>query len=297
MSNYDKQYLDLVKEILDEGIETPCRTGNNTLVKLNKVLTHDMKDGFPILTFRGGIPFKGMKAELSCFLRGVTSKKEFVKLGCNYWNQWCNPKKVPAGLSDEERKAFQLKEDELGNIYGFNYRHFSAAYVGCDADYTGKGFDQLADVVERLKKNPYDRRMIISAWDPANMETQALPPCMYLFQFSYLGGRLHLSAKMRSTDLILGCPTDMCFCALLLAVMSQTVNMTPGTIDLSMTNCHIYDNHIDNVKENLHVWDNVQYELPTLVLDSSATVFNFMPEMASLSGYSHGEKVSFPIAV
>lgn len=296
MSNYDKQYLNLVKEILEKGSKTPCRTGNHTLVRLNRVLTHDMDEGFPILTFRP-IPFKGVKAELSCFLQGITDKSVFVERGCNYWNEWCNPSKVPAGLSDEERKKKQLEVNDLGNIYGFHYRHFGAKYIDEKTDYTGQGFDQLKSVVERLKKDPYDRRLIISAWDPSTMETQALPPCMYLFNFVYLDGRLHLSAKMRSTDVILGAPADTCFCALLLSLMCQTVGIKPGTIELSMTNCHIYDNHIDIIKEHLDEWDKVQYDLPTLKLDPNATVFNFMPEMTTLENYQKGGKVSFPIAV
>lgn len=296
MSNYDKRYLDLVKEILDEGIETPCRTGNNTLVKLNRVLTHDMREGFPILTFRP-IPFKGVKGELSCFLQGITSKKIFIERGCKYWGEWCNPSKVPAGLSDEERKKKQLEINDLGNIYGFHYRHYGAKYIDENTDYTGQGFDQLQALIDRLKKDPYDRRLIISAWDPSTMNTQALPPCMYLFNFVYLGDRLHLAAKMRSTDVILGLPSDICFCALLLTLVCQTVGMKPGTIDLSMTNAHIYDFHIDSVKEHLEEWDNVQFDLPTLKLDPNATVFNFMPEMAELVNYQKGEKVTFPIAV
>lgn len=296
MNSYDNQYLDLVEEILEKGEEFPCRTGNNTLVRLNKELNVDLSEGFPILTFRP-IPFKGVKGELSCFLEGVTDKQTFISRDCKYWGEWCNPSKVPVGLSDDERKKKQLEINDLGNIYGFNYRHFGAKYVDEKTDYTGQGFDQLEDVIKRLKKNPYDRRLLISAWDPANMETQALPPCMYLFQFTYLGNRLHLSAKMRSTDIILGCPADMCFCALLLSLVCQTAGIKPGTINLSMTNTHIYDNHIEKAKEMMSTWRKVQYDLPKLVLDPNATVFNFMPDMASLDNYQKGEKVTFPIAV
>ena len=291
MMTWDNQYLDLVEEIITKGEKMPCRTGNNTLVRLNRNLDWDLKDGFPILTFRQ-LPFKGMKGELSCFLQGVTDKQEFENRNCKYWKEWCNPTKVP--YSDKEgMKA----ERDLGNIYGFNYRHFGAEYDNFDTDYTGKGFDQLQDVVNTLKTNPYDRRMIISAWDPAHMNTMALPPCMYLFQFTYLGGRLHMTAKMRSTDIILGCPTDVMFCALFLSLMAKTVGMEPGTINLSMTNCHIYDNHIEIAKEHLKGWRAEQYVLPKLILDEEATVFNFMPDMAKLDNYEHGEKVKFQIAV
>ena len=118
MNLYNKQYLDLVESILNEGIEAPCRTGNKVLVKLNQHLTWDLNEGFPILTFRQ-IPFKGVKGELSCFLEGITDKKVFEERGCKYWNDWCNPKKVP--YSDKEGMK---KENDLGN-YKYGLRSIS----------------------------------------------------------------------------------------------------------------------------------------------------------------------------
>ena len=291
MNSYDNQYLNLVEEILNEGIEAPCRTGNNVLVRLNKSLTVDLEEGFPILTFRQ-IPFKGVKGEISCFLEGITDKRIFNTRGCKYWNDWCNPKKVP--YSDKEgMKA----ENDLGNIYGFNWLHFGKEYNDIQDAYLSGGINQVKQVVETLKKNPYDRRMIITAWDPAHMDTMGLPPCLHTWQFNYLGNRLHLTGLQRSADTILGVPADMVQGALLLHLMAQTVNMQPGTLTLEFCNCHIYDNHIETVKANLEHWREEQYELPTLKLDSSATVFNFMPEMAELNNYKYGPKVSFQIAV
>ena len=291
MNTYDNQYLDLVEEILNKGIEAPCRTGNNVLVRLNKSLTVDLEEGFPILTFRQ-IPFKGVKAEISCFLEGITDKKIYQERGCQYWNDWCNPQKVP--YSDKEGMK---QENDLGNIYGFNWLHFDAEYKGCDYDYKNEGFNQLQQVVEALKKNPYDRRMIITAWDPAHMDTMGLPPCLHTWQFNYLDNKLHLTGLQRSADTILGVPADIVQGALLLHLMTQTVNMKPGTLTLEFCNCHIYDNHIETVKENLKYWRQEQYDLPKLILDPIATVFNFMPNMAKLDNYQHGPKVSFQIAV
>ena len=291
MNAYNKQYLDLVEDILNNGIEAPCRTGNKVLVTLNKSLTWDLKNGFPLLTFRQ-IPFKGVKGEVSCFLEGVTDKRIYRERGCNYWNEWCNPKKVP--YSDKEGMKV---ENDLGNIYGFNWLHFNAEYKGCDHNYENEGFNQVKQVVETLKKNPYDRRMIITAWDPAHLDTMGLPPCLHTWQFNYLGGRLHLTGLQRSADTILGVPADMVQGALLLYLMAQTVNMKPGTLTLEFCNCHIYDNHIDTVKDNLNNWRKEQYDLPKLILDEKATVFNFMPEMAKLDNYKFGTKVTFQIAV
>ena len=290
-NDYDIQYLNLVEEILTKGVEVPCRTGNNVLVILNKYLTWDLNDGFPILTFRQ-IPFKGVKGEISCFLEGITDKRIYKERGCNYWNEFCNPKKVP--YSDKEGMKL---ENDLGNIYGFNWLHFGQEYSDMNKDYKNTGINQIKQVVETLKNNPYDRRMIITAWDPVHMDTMGLPPCLHTWQFNYLGNRLHLTGLQRSADTILGVPADMVQGALLLHLMAQTVNMKPGTLTLEFCNCHIYDNHIETVKANLNHWREEQYDLPKLILDKDATVFNFMPEMASLENYEHGPKVSFPIAV
>lgn len=291
MNAYNKQYLDLVEEILTKGEEVPCRTGNKVLVRLNKSLTWDVNEGFPILTFRQ-IPFKGVKAELSCFLQGITDKRIYQERGCNYWNFWCNPAKVP--YSDKEGMK---EERDLGNIYGWNYRHFGAEYNNYDTDYTGQGFDQLEQVINKLKTDPYDRRMIITAWDPAHMNTMGLPPCLHTWQFNYLGGRLHLTGLQRSADLILGVPADIIQGTLLLYLVAQTVNLLPGTITLEFCNCHIYDNHIEKVKERLEAWKSCDIPLPTIELDSEATVFNFLPDMARLIDYQYAEKVSFDVAV
>lgn len=291
MNLYNKQYLDLVEEILKEGIKAPCRTGNNVLVKLNKSLTWDLSEGFPILTFRQ-IPFKGVKGELSCFLQGITSKKVFQENGCNYWNNWCNPKKVPY-IDKEGMKV----EDDLGNIYGFNWKFFGTEYVDQNTDYTDKGVDQVKQVVETLTKNPYDRRMIITAWDPAHMNTMGLPPCLHTWQFNYLDNRLHLTGLQRSADTILGVPADIIQASLLLHLMAQTVNMKVGTVTLQFANCHIYDNHIRIVKEHLEKWRKCDIPLPRLLLDPTATVFNFIPAMAKLDNYQFEEKVKFDIAV
>ena len=291
MNVYNKQYLDLVEDILNNGIEAPCRTGNKVLVTLNKSLTWDLKNGFPLLTFRQ-IPFKGVKGEVSCFLEGVTDKRIYRERGCNYWNEWCNPKKVP--YSDKEGMK---QENDLGNIYGFSWLHFGQEYSGLEEDYTNTGVNQVEQVVETLKTNPYDRRMIVTAWDPAHMDTMGLPPCLHTWQFNYVGNRLHLTGLQRSADTILGVPADMVQGALFLHLMAQTVNMEPGTLTLEFCNCHIYDNHIQTVKEHIEKWKKCDIELPNIVLDKNATVFNFMPEMAVLDNYQYEEKVSFPIAV
>ena len=291
MNAYNKQYLDLVEDILNNGVEAPCRTGNKVLVRLNKSLTWDLNDGFPILTFRQ-IPFKGVKGEISCFLEGITDKRIYQERGCNYWNGWCNPKKVPYSNKEGMRN-----ENDLGNIYGFNWLHFGEKYYNYDTNYKNKGTNQLKNVVETLKNNPYNRRMIITAWDPAHLDTMGLPPCLHTWQFNYLGNKLHLTGLQRSADTILGVPADMIQGALLLYLMAQTVDIPVGTLTLEFCNCHIYDNHIEIVKEHIEKWKKCDIALPQLGLNPNATVFNFMPEMATLFDYQYEEKVIFPIAI
>ena len=290
-NEYNQAYLDLVEDILVNGIEAPCRTGNKVIVRLNKSLCWDLNKGFPILTFRQ-IPFKGAKGEVSCFLEGITDKRVYQERGCNYWNDWCNPTKV-----SYSNKEGMKQENDLGNIYGFSWIHFGCAYDNFDTDYTDKGINQVQQVIETLKKNPYDRRMIITAWDPAHINTMGLPPCLHTWQFNYLGGKLHLTGLQRSADTILGVPADMVQGALLLHLVAQTVGMQVGTLTLEFCNCHIYDNHIQTVKEHFNTWRECKIALPELILDPTATVFNFMPDMAKLDNYQYSEKVTFPIAV
>ena len=194
-------------------------------------------------------------------------------------------------------KEGMKQENDLGNIYGFSWLHFGQEYSGLEENYTNTGVNQVKQVVETLKTNPYDRRMIVTAWDPAHMDTMGLPPCLHTWQFNYVGNRLHLTGLQRSADTILGVPADMVQGALFLHLMAQTVNMEPGTLTLEFCNCHIYDNHIQTVKEHIEKWKKCDIELPNIVLDKNATVFNFMPEMAVLDNYQYEEKVSFPIAV
>lgn len=291
MNTWDNQYLNLVDRILEDGVVNPCRTGNNTKVILNCVLSHDLAEGFPICTFRQ-MPFKGACGELECFLHGYTHKQQYRDAKCMYWESWCRPDKVPYG-DNEGQKA----EQDLGPVYGWQWKFGGAEYIDCNTDYTGKGADQIQYIVDALKKNKYDRRLVVSAWNLHDQDKMALPPCVYAFQLNYVGDRLHMTVNQRSCDLILGVATDVVFYSILLHLFCQTVGMEPGTITFNLCNCHVYDNHIDIYEQNRKKFYNEQYDLPKLVLDPNATVFNFTHDMAKLDNYQHGEKVSFPIAV
>lgn len=291
MSNYDFQYLKLVDKVLEEGVINPCRTGNNTHVLLNQVITHDLEDGFPILTFRQ-MPFKGACGELECFLHGYTNKEQYEAAKCMYWKEWCRPDQVPYG--DKEN---MLKNKDLGPIYGWQWKFGGTNYIDCNTDYTGQGADQIKYIIDTLKKNKYDRRLVVSAWNLHDQDKMALPPCVYAFQLNYFDNRLHMTVNQRSCDLILGVPTDIVFYSILLQLICNTVKMTSGTITFNLCNCHVYDNHVDIYNEHRKEFYNNTFNLPTLNLDVDADVFNFTHDMASLDNYEHGPKVSFPIAV
>ena len=291
MNSWDSQYLALVDKVIEQGSINPCRTGNNTNVLLNQVLTHDLNKGFPICTFRQ-IPFKGACGELSCFLEGITDKKIYEDRKCKYWKNWARPDKIPYS-----NKEGQILEQDLGPIYGWQWKFAGAEYIDCATDYTNKGIDQIKYIIDTLKKDPYDRRLIVNAWNPAQQYQMALPPCVYVFQLNYVNNKLHMTVNQRSCDLILGVATDVVFYSILLHLICKTVNMEIGTITFNLCNCHVYDNHIPVYLKHREKFYQTNLELPQLILNSEADVFNFLPDMAKLNNYQYAEKVSFEIAI
>src|SRR3989344_2605786 len=177
---YMKAYLDIVKKILDTGVKRSTRTGIDAYTIAGAMFEHEMGDGYPLLTTKK-VPFRLVATELEFFIKGVTDKQWLVDRNNHIWDEWANPKKAPYGLT-EEAKTKMKEERDLGAIYGFQWRHFNAPYQNYDTDYAGKGVDQIKKVIETLKTNPDDRRMIVAAWNPCMLDQMALPPCHYLFQ-------------------------------------------------------------------------------------------------------------------
>lgn len=181
-----KQYHNLLKDVLQNGTWKNQRAvdkdGNQlrTLSVSGAMLRFDMRDGFPALTTKR-VAFKVAAVELEGFVKGITSKSWYTDRKCNIWNEWCNPKKIPSGLNKEERIEFQKNEDDLGPFYGYQWTNFN-----------GSGINQLKNAVDTLKKNPTDRRMIISAWNPQQLDECALPPCHYSYQLISDGEHLDL---------------------------------------------------------------------------------------------------------
>ncbi|NLZ96944.1 MAG: thymidylate synthase, partial [Candidatus Magasanikbacteria bacterium] len=202
-----QSYLNIVKKILAEGVEKTDRTGTGTIAIAGAMFEHNMADGFPLLTTKK-MPFKVITAELEFFIKGITDKQWLIDRKCHIWDEWCNPKKV-AYAHDEETKKKMVEERDLGAIYGFQWRHFNAPYQNYDSDYSGQGIDQLKKVIETIKTNPNDRRMLVMAWNPCMLDQMALPPCHYGFQITVLNGKLNLLWSQRSVDTMLGLPFNI----------------------------------------------------------------------------------------
>jgi thymidylate synthase len=289
-----KNYLNIVKHILENGIEKQDRTGTGVLSVAGVMFEHDMSDGFPLLTTKK-MPFKVMSAELEFFIKGITDKEWLQTKKCHIWDEWCSPTKVPYA-HDEETKKRMAEERDLGPIYGFQWRHFGADYKNYDTDYSGQGIDQLKYVVDSLKNNPTDRRMIISAWNPTKLNEMALPPCHYSLQVTVTGDKLNLMWNQRSVDVALGLPFNISSYALLLHLLAKESGYKEGRLVGFLGDTHIYSNHVEGLKEQLER-DTDKYPLPKIETDNFTSIFDWQAEDTKLIGYESYPRIKFQIAV
>ena len=292
--NADAAYLGIVKKVLDEGVWKDNRTGIRTVAVAGAMFDYDMKNGFPLLTTKK-MPFKMIASELEFFIKGITDKKWLQDRGNTIWNEWANPEKAPYG-HDERSKARMREERDLGPVYGWQWRHFGAEYLGYDTDYTGKGFDQLAKVIETLKNNPNDRRMIVSSWNPLQLGQMALPPCHWGFQVTVIDGKLNLLWNQRSVDTMVGLPFNIASYGLLLHLVAKEAGLKEGKLIGFLGDVHIYENHIDGAKEQLSR-DARKYNAPTLRTDNFKSIFDWKYTDSKIENYESHPKISFPIAV
>lgn len=289
-----QSYLNIVKKILETGVEKTDRTGTGTLAIAGAMFEHDMDDGFPLLTTKK-MPFKVMATELEFFIKGLTDKQWLKERNCHIWDEWCNPKKVPYGHGEETKKKM-AEERDLGAIYGFQWRHFNAKYENFNSDYSGQGIDQLKYVVEMLKKNPNDRRMIVSAWNPSFLSQMALPPCHYAFQVTVIDGKLNLLWSQRSIDTMLGLPFNISSYALLLHLLAKEAGLREGKLIGFLADVHIYLNHLDGAKEQL-TRDPDHYPLPQIQTDNFTSIFDWQATDTQLLNYQSYPGIKFEIAV
>jgi thymidylate synthase len=289
-----RTYLNIVEKILKEGKKVETRTGIKAYTIAGAIFEHDMSKGFPLLTTKK-TPFKLVATELEFFIKGITDKKWLQDKNNHIWDEWAKPQLAPYG-HDEESKKKMLEERDLGPIYGFQWRHFNAPYENYNTDYTGKGIDQLKKIVETLKTNPRDRRMIVSAWNPQQFGEMALPPCHYSFQITVIEDKLNLLWNQRSVDTMLGLPFNIASYALMLHLLAKETGLKEGKLVGFLADVHIYENHIDGAKEQL-TRDPEKFPLPTIETENWQSIFEWEAANTKLLNYQSYDKIPFEIAI
>jgi thymidylate synthase len=287
-----KAYLDIVSRILDQGTVKPNRTGVDAITIVGAMFEHDMSLGYPLLTTKS-VPFRLVASELEFFIRGITDKDWLRERNNHIWDEWCSPDRVPYG-HDEETRRRMLQERELGPIYGWQWRHFGARYLRHDQPPADAGVDQLRQVVDQLRSDPDDRRMIVSAWNPVDFPRMALPPCHYCFQVTVIDGKLNLLWNQRSVDVALGLPFNIASYALLLHLLAKQARLGEGRLVGFLADTHIYVNHVDGLREQL---SREPLGLPMLRTERFTSIFEWRYEDSVVHDYRHHPKIAFEIAV
>ncbi len=285
-------YLDIVEKILSQGTAKENRTGTRTIAVPGAMFEHDMSQGFPLVTTKY-VPFHLVASELEFFIKGITDKNWLRDRNNHIWDEWCSPEKVAYG-HDKKTQERMKQERELGPIYGFQWRHFGAEYKAHDARPETPGVDQLKQMVNTLKTDPDDRRMIVSAWNPLALDKMALPPCHYGFQVTVITGRLNLMWNQRSVDTALGLPFNIASYGLLLTLLAREAGLEQGKLIGFLGDTHIYDNHIKGLKKQIK---NKPYPLPAVETASFTSIFDWKYEDTILTGYQHHPPIRFDIAV
>ena len=281
--NIETQYLDLIRNVLANGILKENRTGTSAYtLPYPAMIQHDMSLGFPLLTTKK-MGIKSISAELEFFIKGLTDKEWLKERNCNIWNEWCNPSLIPEGLSETERKEFQLNERDLGKIYGFQWNNFNS-----------QGYNQLKKVIDTLKSNPNDRRMICSAFNPLQFNEMALPPCHVMWGIQVVGDKLNLWWAQRSGDLIAGIPYNISSYALLLKLLCKESGLNEGILTGFLVDVHIYENHLEAA--NIQI-KREPFKLPKLNITNFTDVYNWEYTDIELLEYISHSRLNVPIAV
>lgn len=284
------QYLDLVKKIVDHGYQVADRTGVGTLSLFGNQMCFSLENGtLPLLTTKS-LPWKVVVAELLWFISGDTNSKNLEKKGVNIWN-------ANGTRQFLDKNGFHDRvEGDLGPIYGFQWRHCGAEYKTCFDNYSGQGIDQLARVIEKLKNNPHDRRIIMSAWNVTDISKMALPPCHCLVQF-YVGKNNELSCQLyqRSADVGLGMPFNIASYALLTHMIAHITKLKPGKLIHVTGDTHIYKNHIDQLKLQIQ---REPKEFPKLEIKRAIdSIDNFKIDDFELKGYDPHLPIKMEMAI
>nr|WGO49692.1 thymidylate synthase [Macropodid alphaherpesvirus 2]WGO49705.1 thymidylate synthase [Macropodid alphaherpesvirus 2] len=238
------QYLNQVQRILREGHRKADRTGTGTLSVFGTQARYNLRGEFPLLTTKR-VYWKGVVEELLWFVKGSTDATALSARGVTIWD-------AHGSRSFLDRQGFSDRaEGDLGPVYGFQWRHFGAEYRGARADYSGQGVDQLRYVIDTLKRNPDDRRIVMCAWNPVDLPWMALPPCHALCQFYVANGELSCQLYQRSGDMGLGVPFNIASYALLTYMIAHLVGLCPGELVHTLGDAHVYLNHVDQLRVQL----------------------------------------------
>lgn len=264
-----KQYLDLLKHILENGTDKADRTGTGTRSVFGYQMRFNLEEGFPLLTTKK-LHLKSIIYELLWFLKGDTNVKYLQEHGVRIWNEWADP-----------------ETGDLGHIYGYQWRSWQ--------DYDGTFIDQISEAVETIKHNPDSRRIIVSAWNVADLKRMNLPPCHAFFQFYVADGRLSLQLYQRSADSFLGVPFNIASYALLLMMMAQVTGLKAGDFVHTLGDAHIYNNHFEQVKLQL---TREPRALPKMILNPDVkNIFDFKYEDFTLTDYDPHPHIPGIVAV
>ncbi|WP_280363831.1 thymidylate synthase [Nocardia wallacei] len=263
----DTQYEDLLRHVLDTGTPKADRTGTGTRSVFGHQLRYDLSAGFPLITTKR-VHLKSIVYELLWFLRGDSNVGWLREHGVTIWDEWADA----AG--------------ELGPVYGVQWRSWPTP--------DGAHIDQISQVLHTLRTDPNSRRMLVSAWNVAELDKMALAPCHALFQFHVAGGRLSCQLYQRSADLFLGVPFNIASYALLTHMVAQQAGLGPGDFIWTGGDCHIYDNHVEQVREQLR---REPYPFPRLRLRPAPSLFDYTFEDVEVVDYQHHPAIKAPVAV
>jgi thymidylate synthase len=263
-----RQYHDLLRHVLENGTSRPDRTRVGTLSVFGYHTRYDLSEGFPLLTTKK-LSLKSIIAELLWFLSGSTNANDLKKQGCTIWDEWADP-----------------ETGELGPVYGKQWRSWA----------TPDGpVDQISQVIREIRENPNSRRMVVTAWNPADLEDMALPPCHCLFQFYVADGKLSCQLYQRSADIFLGVPFNIASYALLTMMIAQVTGLQPGEFIHTLGDAHLYLNHLEQAREQL---SREPYALPTMKLNLAVNdIFKFTKDDFTLENYQAHPSIKAPIAV
>nr|WP_263313290.1 thymidylate synthase [Mammaliicoccus sp. Marseille-Q6498] len=317
MNNFDKAYHDLCNKVLKEGDSKDDRTGTGTISIFGHQMRFDLSEGFPLLTTKK-VSFKLIATELLWFIKGDTNIRYLLQYKNNIWNEWAFKKWIESDeykgpdMTDFGRRSlvddqfneqykeqltifkdkilnddtFMEKFGDLGNVYGKQWRDWK--------DINGQRFDQLQTLIDNIKTNPNSRRHIISAWNPTEIDTMALPPCHTLFQFYVKDGKLSCQLYQRSADIFLGVPFNIASYSLLTHLIAKECNLEVGEFVHTFGDAHIYKNHIDAIEEQL---SRDSFAAPRLEINTDKSLFDIDYEDLEIKDYQSHPSIKAPIAV